>query len=65
MQDNSWTTVGRLLRVAASFNPAVKRDCAKARSPLLLGRWNTGTIESGLTYQLFLLRFPYEQTTET
>ena len=24
MQDNSWTTVGRLLRVAASFNPAVE-----------------------------------------
>ena len=25
---------GRFSAIAASFNPAVKRDCAKARSPL-------------------------------
>ena len=29
---------GRFSAIAASFNPSVKRDCAKARSPLLL-RW--------------------------
>ena len=25
---------GRFSAIAASFNPALKRDCAKARSPL-------------------------------
>ena len=36
MQDSSEVTTAHLLRVAASFNPAVERDCAKARSPSLL-----------------------------
>ncbi|MEQ1593022.1 MAG: hypothetical protein ABL892_11620, partial [Thiobacillaceae bacterium] len=34
VQNNSWRRSRRILRVAASSNPTLKRDCAKARSPL-------------------------------
>ncbi|MGB2904817.1 MAG: hypothetical protein WBB96_15665, partial [Candidatus Dechloromonas phosphoritropha] len=36
MQDNSEAADWGLLRVAASFNSALKRDAAKARRPLAL-----------------------------